>query len=152
MCTRICLLSVCISKVFLGESIKRKKIDYNSQPIAGQCWGLVAGLASSSCWQALASWHSSSPASFLVNIIDSQCRMVKRCSHVAFSASPEPGPRPLKTEAEIEAGSEAFTNNNINIETVEKDQERGNVKGGKEDISEDPIDDEHQTCLSEQSQ
>ena len=77
----------------------------------------------------------------------------KRCSHVVFLASPEPGPRPLKTEAEIEAGSEAFTNNNIvKNETEEKDGEGEDVKGEKEDISEDPIDDEHQTCLSEKSQ
>ena len=70
-----------------------------------------------------------------------------------FSASPEPGPRPLKSEAEIEAGSEAFTNNNIvKNETEEKDREEGDVKGEKEDISEDHLDDEHQTCLSEKSQ
>ena len=68
-----------------------------------------------------------------------------------FSASPEPGPRPLKTEAEIEAGREAFTNNNI-IKAEERDREGEDVKGGKEDISEDHIDDEHQTCLSEKSQ
>merc|ERR1719500_1668972 len=36
-----------------------------------------------------------------------------------FPASPEPGPRPLKTEAEIEDGKEAFTNNNI-VKTEEK--------------------------------
>ena len=74
------------------------------------------------------------------------------CSHDVFSASPEPGPRPLKTEAEIEAGSKAFTNNNIvKNETEEKNQDGGDVKGVKEDISEDHIDDEHQTCLTEKS-
>ena len=55
----------------------------------------------------------------------------------AFSASPEPGPRPLKTEAEIEDGKEAYTNNNI----VNEENE-----GEGEDASEDYMD-EQQTCL-----
>ena len=75
-----------------------------------------------------------------------------KCFHDVFSASPEPGPRPLKTEVEIEAGAEVYTNNNIvKTETGErllKDLEE-EVKGEEEDVSEDH--DEHQTCLSEKS-
>ena len=45
----------------------------NFWPMTGQCWVLVAGLASSSSWQHLASWHSSSLASFLVKTFFSGC-------------------------------------------------------------------------------
>ena len=113
----------------------------------------MAGLASSLCWQCLDSWHSSLPASFLVNINISVQNCKKGFTCCIFSASPEPGPRPLKTEAEIEAGSEAFTNNNIvKNKTEEMNKDGEDVKGGKEDIGDDPIDDEHQTCLTENSQ
>lgn len=63
----------------------------------------------------------------------------------AFSASPEPGPRPLKTEAEIEDGKEAYTNNNI-VKNEEKVQEDEENEGEGEDASEDNMD-EQQTCL-----
>jgi len=62
-----------------------------------------------------------------------------------FPASPEPGPRPLKTEAEIEDGKEAYTNNNI-VKNEEKVQEDEENEGEGEDASEDYID-EQQTCL-----
>ena len=63
----------------------------------------------------------------------------------AFPASPEPGPRPLKTEAEVEDGKEAFTNNNI-FKTEEKVQEDEENEREVEDASEDYMD-EQQTCL-----
>ena len=66
-------------------------------------------------------------------------------SFYAFPASPEPGPRPLKTEAEVEDGKEAFTNNNI-FKTEEKVQEDEENEREVEDASEDYMD-EQQTCL-----
>ena len=64
----------------------------------------------------------------------------------SFSASPEPGPRPLKTEGEIEDGKEAFTNNN-NVKTEETIREDEENEGEVEDGSEDFMD-EQQTCLN----
>lgn len=69
-----------------------------------------------------------------------------------FPASPEPGPRPLKTEVEIEAGTDAYTNNNIvKTEAGEKllKEVEEEVKG--EDVSEYHTDDLHQSCLSKKS-